>query len=129
MIDTMTTRAHYDINVWSEAGKVYLTFYPLRYPDEDNYPNKVTEDSLPVMDTSVFFTLGIPADARGPRYRNALSYLETLVNEDHRLMPEIYPAPEWTTGDDMDWWNTELCLTNPPQLIAEFMAVLPRKEQ
>jgi hypothetical protein len=120
------TLIEYDVNVWLSDDVVNLTFYPIIYPGEIGYPNIDKQDPLPVMDTSTFYTLPIHLKARGPRYRNALTYLEGLVNEDHRLMPDIYLQSDWL-AEDMDWWSSENVLIGAPSLIVEFMSTLPRR--
>jgi len=122
------TRVEYDINVWSDdEGFVYLTFYPLRYPGDDNYPDDDLGHGLPLINTSQYYSLQIPVDARGPRSRKALKFLERMVDSDHETMPETFPAPLWDTEGHMDWWATETELVYGPELITDFMAKLPRR--
>lgn len=109
--------ADYDLNVSTYDRVVYVSFYPLEY----------SEDGLATVNTSDYYTLEIPGDARGPLYRNALAYLEKLVNKDFEDSPEIYLEPGWSLEDDFDWWNTETCLVDPPKLIADFVDNLPRQ--
>lgn len=121
-------QADYDINVWSDNGTVYLTFYPLVYPGDVGYPDYYL-NGFPITDTSKFYSLSVPTDARGPRYRQALEYLANVVEAERHEAPELYPAPLWNSEDGMDWWSCDTMLIDPPQLIAEFMAMLPRKER
>lgn len=121
-------QAEYDINVWSENGYVYLTCYPLRYPGDDNYPDADLIHRMPVIDTSEFYSLKIPANARGPRFRQALAYLKSMVNYDHETMPENHPYEEWDAENGMDWWSTESELAYAPTLITDFLARLPRRD-
>jgi hypothetical protein len=122
-------QAEFDINVWSEAGTVYLTFYPLRYPGDSDYPDRDLAHGFPVLDTSRFYSLSIPSDARGPRYRDALAYLASMVECERVEAPELYPVPLWDGYDGMDWWSSETLITDPPALIREFLATLPRRER
>jgi len=117
MIDNDKKLAAYDINVWCDEKIVYLTFYLLDY----------SEDGLATTNTQEFYSLGIPGDARGPLYKNALTYLENLVNSDFKDSPEIYLEPGWSLQNDLDYWNTENALVDPPKLIADFVDNLPRK--
>ena len=119
----------YDINVWSEDGMVMLTFYPLRYPGDSDYPDEELDHGFPLVNTSVFYTLRIPADSRGPRNRDALEYLKSMVNADHFDVPEYYPSPLWDATDGMDWWSCETQLTDAPELIRDFVSKLPRRGQ
>lgn len=122
-------QAEFDINVWSDSGTVYLTFYPLRYPGDADYPDRDLAHGFPVIDTSKFYSLAIPLDARGPRYRKALNYLMGVVEAERYEAPELYPAPLWNPHGDMDWWSCETLLTDAPPLIKEFMATLPRRNK
>ena len=123
------TFVEYDINVWSEDNHVYLTFYPLRYPGEDDYPDSDLSHGFPIVDTSEFYSLKIPSKARGPKFRKALDYLKSMVNYDHKEMPDLYPVETWDDEDGMDWWSTESELSYGPELITEFIAKLPRRSQ
>jgi hypothetical protein len=123
------SRVEYDINVWSEDNHVYLTFYPLRYPGEDDYPDSDLSHGFPIVDTSEFYSLKIPSKARGPKFRKALDYLKSMVNYDHVSMPDLYPVELWDDEDGMDWWSTESELSYGPELITEFIAKLPRRSQ
>ena len=127
--DTVSTLTpvEYDINVWSDEGYVHLTFYPLRYPGDADYPHDDLDHGLPLLNTSKYYSLDIPVDARGPRSRKALEFLKGLVNYDHVAMPERFPAPLWDTEGHMDWWSTETELVYGPELITDFMATLPRR--
>lgn len=124
----------YDINVWSQDGYVYLTFYPLRYPGNKYYPDSDLEHGLPVVDTSVFYSLKIDSRSRGPLRREALEYLRNLVNADHFEDPEhhpnfLWPADEVPIEDDLDWWSCETALTDAPELITDFMSTLPARQK
>lgn len=123
------TRVEYDINVWSDDGYVYLTFYPLRYPEDHNYPDADLKHGMPIIDTSEFYSLEINSRARGKRFNDALKYLKSMVNYDHVIMPDKYPVELWDLEDGMDWWSTESELSYGPTLITEFMAKLPRRSQ
>lgn len=121
----------YDINVYTEPEftDVDLTFYPLQYPGDDGYKPEVLfgqdaytwEDGIPVADYTRFYTLKVPKKARGPRYREALQYLEALVTEGS--FGDIWNI------DGMDWTSCDTSLVDPPALIAEFVAKLPRRGQ
>jgi hypothetical protein len=111
--DTVTdylVTGQYDINVWCDnegsnaGGGVNLTFYPL-----------VKGDEFYTTDTSVFYTLTLNTLSRGPKQKEALKYLQALVNEEDTFDIEY-----------TDWWSNECVLVNPPQAIAEFIAGLPR---
>lgn len=124
----------YDINVWSEKGNVYLTFYPLRYPGDKYYPDSDLVHGLPVADTSTFYSLKIDSRSRGPLRREALAYLRMLVNQDHYEDPKHHPNLVWDpneipVGDDMDWWSCESALINPPELIRDFIATVPARQR
>lgn len=119
----------YDINVWSENGYVYLTFYPLRYPGDKYYPDADLDHGMPVVDTSQFYSLKIDSRSRGPLRREALQYLRDLVDSDHHDMPSVYPAPLWDEQDGMDWWSCETALTDAPELIRDFMATVPARQK
>lgn len=119
----------YDINVWSEKGYVYLTFYPLRYPGDKYYPDADLDHGMPVVDTSQFYSLKIDSRSRGPLRREALQYLRDLVDADHHDMPNVYPAPLWDEQEDMDWWSCETALTDAPELIRDFMATVPARHR
>jgi hypothetical protein len=119
----------YDINVWSEEGYVYVTCYPLRYPGDDSYPDSDLQHGMPVVDTSEFYSLKIPAKARGKRFNDALRYLKNMVNHDHETMPDTYPVEIWDAEDGMDWWSTESELSDGPELVTDFIARLPRRSQ
>ena len=123
------SHVEYDVNVWSADETVYVTFYPLRYPGDDGYPEGDLWHGLPVLDTSEFYSLEIPKTVRGPRYRKALEFLKKTVNYDHETMPEQYPAPIWDDVEGMDWWSSESDLSYAPELIADFIASLPRRSQ
>lgn len=126
------TTGEYDINVWSDneldeeteaidaSWVVHLTFYPLRYPGEANYPKNEGHD-FPVVDTSVFHTLDIPVLHRGERMGDALRYLDHLITDSSDDYDEF-------DLQQMDWWSNEVVLENPPALIAEFMSTLPRRK-
>lgn len=120
-------QADYDINVWSDNGMVYLTFYPLVYPGDPGYPHLVY--GFPTTDMSRFYSLSIPSNARGPRYREALAYLANVVEAERHESPELYPAPLWDSEDGMDWWSSDTVLTEAPELIVDFMSTLPRREK
>lgn len=118
----------YDINVYTEPEfhHVDLTFYPLVYPGDAGYESEQmfgrgVEDGFPVADYTRWFTLQIPKQARGPRYREALAYLEALVTDGS--FGDIWDL------DSMDWTSCDTSLTDPPVLIAEFVARLPRRGQ
>jgi hypothetical protein len=118
----------YDINVWSRDGYVYLTFYPLRYPGDKYYPDADLDHGLPIVDTSVFYSLKIDPRSRGPLRREALQFLQNLVNEDHVEHPDLYPSELWSTEEDgMDWWSCETALHNAPELIQDFISTLPAR--
>lgn len=123
------SKPEFDINVWSEDGVVYLTFYPLKYPGDADYPDRDLSHGFPVLDTSAFYSLSIPADSRGPRNRKALAYLAGVVEEERLEAPERYPAPLWDDFDGMDWWSCETLLVDAPELIREFVATLPRRKE
>jgi hypothetical protein len=114
---TMERLAEYDVNVWTADRTVYVTFYPLNY----------LENGRATINTSEYYSLAIPGDARGPLYRRALSYLENRMNKDFHGLGQSYLHAGWTLEDDLDWWDTEKGLTNAPKLIADFVAHLPRK--
>lgn len=121
----------YDINIWTQDGYVYLTFYPLRYPGDKYYPDSDLEHGLPVVDTSQYYSLKIDSRSRGPLRREALAYLRVLVNQDYYEEPQTYsllwdPA-EIPVQDDLDWWSCETALVNPPELIADFIASIPAR--
>ena len=116
----------YDINVWSENGSVYLTFYPLRYPGDKYYPDSDLEHGLPVVDTSNYYSLRINSKTHDYRKRDALDYLRKLVNEDHYEDPDHY-HDEWDSYEGMDWWSSVTALKNPPELIEDFMETVPRR--
>lgn len=128
-VKQLNNKVEYDINVWSEDGYVYVTFYPLRYPGDDGYQDSDLFHGFPVIDTSEFYSLKIHRDARGPRFREALKFLKSMVNYDHETIPDIYPAPEWDDEDGMDWWSTESELSFGPVLITDFIDRLPRRSQ
>jgi hypothetical protein len=126
--ETSYSNPEYDINVSTDKSDTYvnLTFYPLRYPGDAGYNaelmfNSTTDLGLPLADYSTWYTLTIPKKVRGPRSREALQYLEKLVNEDSC-------GDEWDL-EGMDWTSIEGVLTEAPTLIAEFMAKLPRRGQ
>lgn len=123
----LNTRPDYDINVWSEGGYVYVTFYPLRYPGDAGYPDADLIHGIPVVDTSEFYSLKIHRDARGPRFKDTLVFLKSMVNYDHTTLPETYPYEEWDDTEGMDWWSTESELAYAPSLIADFIKKLPRR--
>jgi hypothetical protein len=121
------TTGEYDINVWADNDNevdaswiVNLTFYPLAFPGDSNYPKRETH-GFPVVDTSTFYTLKLPVLHRGNRIGEALRYLDYLVtgsSDDYDQFDLRY----------MDWWSSETVLDNPPDFIAEFVATLPRRE-
>ena len=123
--------ADYDINVWSEDGNVFLTFYPLRYPGDKRYPDADLEHGLPVVDTSTYYSLRINSKSHTALNRDALDYLRNMVNADHYDEPERYGllwgADELPVEDDLDWWTCETALVDPPELIADFIATIPRR--
>ena len=119
-------RVEYDINVWSEDEKVYVTFYPLRYPGDADYPNDDLGHGLPLLNTQKFYSLTIPAQPRGPKFKKALAFLKGVVNYDHFLRPDLYPAELLDASEGMDWWSTESELGYGPELITDFIAKLPR---
>jgi hypothetical protein len=123
------TFVEYDINVWSEDGYVYLTCYPLRYPGDAEYPDADLVHRMPVIDTSEFYSLKIHRDVRGPRFRDALTFLKSMVNYDHETLPDNFPTEVWDDEDGMDWWSTESELAYAPTLITNFIARLPRRGQ
>jgi hypothetical protein len=105
----------YDINVWCDNNpnkspvywRLHLTFYPL-----------VKGEEYDTIDSSVYYSLTLGAIPRGPKQKQALGYLQALVNEEDTF--------------DMtytDWWSNECVLSDAPELIADFMARLPRKGQ
>lgn len=126
------TTGEYDINVWSDneldeetevidaSWVIHLTFYPLRYPGESGYPKRETH-GFPIVDTSVFHTLDIPVLHRGDRIGDALRYLDYLITDSSEGYDEF-------DLQQMDWWSNEVVLENPPELIKEFMAKLPRRK-
>lgn len=131
-VRTLNTRVEYDVNVWSEGGYVYLTLYPLRYPGDKLYPDADLEHGFPIVDTSQFYSLKIDSRSRGPQRREALEFLRNLVNEDHYENPEHYPAVLWPADevpieDGLDWWSSEIVLERAPELIRDFLSVLPRR--
>jgi hypothetical protein len=105
----------YDINIWcdnpSEKSPVYwrvhLTFYPL-----------VKGEEYDTIDTSVYYTLTLSAVPRGPKQKQALEYLQALVNEEDTF--DIKQT---------DWWSNECVFTDTPELIADFVSRLPRGER
>jgi hypothetical protein len=103
----------YDINVWVDSEwddvdrTVSLTFYPLVMDDAMGYM---------VTDPSTFYTLRISLWPRGPKHKAALQYIIGLVNEEDTF-----------DANYTEWWSNECVLVNPPELIADFMATLPRK--
>ena len=118
----------YDINVYTEAEftDVDLTFYPLLYPGDKGYDaehlfGNTYDYGIPIADYTTFYTLKVPKKARGPRYREALQYLEALVTEGS--FGDIWSI------DGMDWTSCDTSLTDPPAVIAEFVAKLPRRGQ
>lgn len=111
------TKVDYDINVWADnegqmdaSWTVNVTFYPLVY----------SENELPTVDTSVFYTLRLPVVHRGKRISDALAYLDTLVTNSS----DDYDAFDLQS---MDWWSAEVVLEHPPTIIREFMDSLPRE--
>jgi hypothetical protein len=116
---TMTRLAEYDVNVWTSDRTVYVTFYPLEY----------LENGRATINTSEYYFLAIPGDARGPLYRQALAYLENLINKDFQGLDQPYLSDGWTLEDDLDWWTTDTGVLYPPKLIADFVASLSRKGQ
>lgn len=115
MIAEDTTTTQYDVNVWCDSEwdnpdrTVSLTFYPL-----------IMDDVMKcwVTDMSVFYTLRISLWPRGPKQKAALKYLIDLVDKE-----DTFDA-QYT-----EWWNSEDSLIDPPELIADFVAMLPRKGQ
>jgi hypothetical protein len=113
VVDYPTT-GQYDINVWCDSAwdshdrTVSITFYPL-----------VMNDTMRVLvsDMSRFYTLRISMWPRGPKHKAALRYLIDLVNKEDTFDPNY-----------TEWWSNECVLVDPPELIADFMATLPRKE-
>jgi hypothetical protein len=116
---TMARLAEYDVNVWTSDRTVYVTFYPLEY----------LENGRATINTSKYYSLAIPGDARGPLYRQALAYLENLMNKDFDYLNQPYLSDGWTLEDDLDWWTTDTGVLYPPKLIADFVASLSRKGQ
>lgn len=124
----------YDINVWSQDGYVYLTFYPLRYPGDKLYPDSDLAHGLPVVDTSQFYSLKIDSMSRGPLRKQALDYLRKLVNADHVDDPTHYPVALWPDDefpieDGLDWWSCETALVDPPELIKDFVLSVPARQR
>ncbi len=123
------TTGEYDINVWADndgnkadaSWVVYLTFYPIVYPGETNYPER-EHHGFPIVDTSTFHTLKVPVLHRGSRIKDALRYLDSVVTEG---------SDDYDQFDlqEMDWWSNETALTNPPAFIKEFMETLPRRDK
>lgn len=102
----------YDINIWCDNDTehprgywvVNLTFYPL-----------IKGEEYDTVNTSVFYTLTLPAITTSIDESEALAYLRALVED------EVAFDTQYT-----DWWSNECVLTDPPSLIADFMATLPR---
>lgn len=122
------TNPEYDINVSTDESDTYvnLTFYPLRYPGDAGYDaelmfNSTTDLGLPLADYSTWYTLRIPKNPRGPMHREAMQYLEKLVNEDSL-------GDEWNL-EGMDWTSIEGVLTEAPLMIRDFVSKLPRRGQ
>ena len=109
----------YDVNIWcdNECEEndpiVSVTFYPL-YRGKDGYLHT---------DTSVYYSLPISLNARGPKQRAALSYVTNLVNSDGGVLGSQFDR-EYT-----DWWSNVCVLTDAPELISDFIWELPRNEQ
>ena len=105
----------YDINVWCDNDTehprgywvVNLTFYPL-----------VKGEEYDTVDTSKYHTLTLSVVPRGPKTLDAMNYLKALVNSD-----DVFDA-EYT-----DWWSNECVLTDAPEIITNFVAMLPREER
>lgn len=116
----------YDINVWADnegyeaGGVVNLTFYWLKYPGDDDYPD--TGHEFPIADTRRYHTLKVPVMYRGGRVGEAIRYLDTLITNSSNDYGEF-------DTENMDWWSSEVVLENPPAFIKQFMDVLPRREQ
>lgn len=127
-VKVLHTTPDYDINVWSRDGYVYVTFYPLRYPSDAEYPDTDLIHGLPVVDTSEFYSLKIHRDARGPRFKDTLRFLKSMVNYDHETLPDNFPTEVWDDTDGMDWWSTESELAYAPSLITDFIKKLPRRD-
>jgi len=126
---TSLTSPDYDINVYTEREftDVDLTFYPLVYPGDPGYRHDQlfgnkdwdVKHGIPVADYTRWYTLKIPKNPRGPRYQEALGYLEALVTEGS--FGDIWDL------DGMDWTSCETVLTDAPYLIQEFMDELPKR--
>jgi hypothetical protein len=127
-VKQLSTRPDYDINVWSEGGYVYVTFYPLRYPGDASYPDADLIHGFAVVDTSEFYSLKIHRDARGPLFKDTLAFLKGMVNYDHETLPDNFPTQEWDDTEGMDWWSTESELAYAPSLITDFIKKLPRRD-
>jgi hypothetical protein len=102
----------YDINVWcdndgTDEPFVHLTFYPL-----------VKGKEYDTVDTSTWYTLAFNVTPRGPKQREALNYLKSLVNSDSTFDLEY-----------TDWWSNECVLVDAPKLITDYVARLPREER
>jgi hypothetical protein len=102
----------YDINVWCDNATerpkywvVNLTFYPL-----------VKGELFDTVNTSVYHTLTLQANAKNIGEAEALEYLKQLVDSDDEFDAKY-----------TDWWSNECVLTDAPELIVEFMANLPRE--
>jgi hypothetical protein len=127
-VKQLSTRPDYDINVWSEGGYVYVTFYPLRYPGDAGYPDADLIHGFAVVDTSEFYSLKIHRDARGPLFKDTLAFLKGMVSYDHETLPDNFPVQEWDDTEGMDWWSTESELAYAPSLITDFIKKLPRRD-
>jgi hypothetical protein len=117
----------YDINVWADnegdmdaSWVVNLTFYWLKYPGDDDYPEH--GGGFPVVDTRRYHPLKIPVMYRGDRVREAMAYLQTLVTNSSDDFDQF-------DVENMDWWSSEVVLEHPPAFIKQFMDGLPRREQ
>lgn len=126
-IDTLNF-VEYDINVVADedTSTIDLVFYPLMYPGDAGYDGEALfgkghEFGFPVADYTRWYKLELPKNARGPRYRDALRYLEELVTGES--FGDVWDV------EGMDWVSCETVLTDPPALIAEFISKLPRRGQ
>ena len=118
----------YDINVWTDedSDAVSLVFYPLLYPGDEGYSAEKLFGSecdcgIPVADYGTSYVLRIPKGARGPRYREALAYLEKVVT--YGSFGDVWSL------DGMDWTSVENELDDSCALISEFRATLPRRDR
>ena len=105
------------MNVWCDnldeeskhAWVIHVTFYPL-YLHDNGYDQ---------VDTSTWCALDISAYPREPQDQDLLKYLETLINED---------GPDKFSLEYMDWWSNECVFVDPPEILANFIATLPRED-